>query len=162
MTRLLAEPCTHTMLFGRRRRHVCQSFSKHSSKSLALLSHLSLSLPASLSPHDCPSIQRTVNNQILSVQVTMCCAVHPPILAHPYTHSLIPSFSPMHERERNFCPFNNNLFRFVGMARLWDHGMAIQLLSCAGRKGTPLQIALSSRAQHITRAGSGWGRVSDF
>ena len=30
-------------------RHVCQSFSKHSSKSLALLSHLALSLPLSLS-----------------------------------------------------------------------------------------------------------------
>ena len=35
------------------------------------------------------------------------------------------------------------------------------LLQCAGVKETLLQIALSSRAQHITRAGSGWGRVSD-
>ena len=69
----------------------CQSLSKHSSKSFA---SLSLSLSLSLSPHDCSSIQRTVNNQILSVQVTMCRGARerPPILVHPYTHSLHQSF----------------------------------------------------------------------
>ena len=54
------------------------------------LASLSLSLP--LSPHDCPSIQRTVNNQILSVQVTMCRGAHPRSSSHTFTHSLADSF----------------------------------------------------------------------
>ena len=77
----------HTLLLGDVgvARRVSHSQNIRLNRSLA-----SLSLP--LSPHDCPSIQRTVNNQILSVQVTMCRGAHPRSSSHTFTHSLADSF----------------------------------------------------------------------